>query len=533
MKAFLMYPDRDFDPERLLTRREKDLNPRSADQSLDLKQVLPPNEGALTQDLGLDILFRAMANDDRFLFDVAKVSILSLVSDPDIILYRQRILADCFGHESVVRDMYQLTIEAIAAERKNYWSSFGRYPSGTLHRAVEVLQMFIGKLKRLRGFADANAEKFKSDGFLRLFAMLKAELGDEYFQQVEDHLQRLKFDGGVLVSAHLGRGNKGTDYVLRKARDNRRNWIVRLFQPKPRYTYQLHPRDEAGAQALARLRDQGVNLVANALAQSTDHILSFFQMLRTELAFYVTCLNLRRKLSELGAPICFPSPGQHGERKLSFSGLYDVSLALSMKRKAVGNDLNADGKDLIIITGANTGGKSTFMRSIGLGQLMMQAGMFVPAGHFSAEVQERVFTHYKREEDVSMESGKLDEELKRASEIVGGLSSRSMVLFNESFAATNEREGSEIATQITKALLDSGVKVAFVTHLHEFASGLYDASMPNAIFLRAERLPDGTRTFRIVEGEPLNTSYGEDLYAMVFGPERGSIERNKALSMAG
>ena len=532
MKAFLMYPDRDFDPQQLLSRRERERHPRSSDPNLDLRSMLPPNEAALMQDLGLDILWNAMASGDNFLFEVAKVAILSGVNDPEVILYRQRILKDCLGEESIVREMYQIAIEGIAEERKNYWGSFSRYPAGTLHHAVEVLQMFVGKLRRLRRIADEYADHFQSDGFSRLFAMLKDELGDDYFVTIEDHLRRLKFRWGVLISAELGRGNKGSNYVLRRPHHDTRNWFLRIFQREPGYTYQLHPRDEAGAHALSALRDQGVNLVANALAQSTDHILSFFQMLRTELAFYVGCLNLQRQLSLLQEPICLPVPAPYGERKLSCSGLYDASLALSMKRKVVGNDLNADGRDLIVITGANTGGKSTFMRGLGLGQLMMQAGMFVAAESFSAEIRDGLFTHYKREEDATMESGKLDEELARMNGIVDQISSKSMVLFNESFAATNEREGSEIAAQITTALLERGVKVSFVTHLHEFASRLCRQRMSNAIFLRAERLPDGTRTFRMIEGEPLQTSYGEDLYEAVFGREVVS-EDNSALSLAG
>ncbi len=73
----------------------------------------------------------------------------------------------------------------------------------------------------------------------------------------------------------------------------------------PAYTFHLQPRDESGANALGELRDRGLNLVANALAQSNDHILSFFAMLRTELAFYVGCLNLREQLAKKGQPICF------------------------------------------------------------------------------------------------------------------------------------------------------------------------------------------------------------------------------------
>ena len=239
-------------------------------------------------------------------------------------------------------------------------------------------------------------------------------------------------------------------------------------------------------------------------------------MLRTELAFYVGCLNLHEQLAKKGEPICFPLPAASGERRHSFHGLYDVCLALTVKQKVVGNDVNADNKDLVIITGANQGGKSTFLRSIGLAQLMMQCGMFVPAESFCANVCDGLFTHYKREEDTTMKSGKLDEELSRMSDIVDNITSNSMLLFNESFAATNEREGSEIARQIICALLEKGVKVFFVTHLYEFAHGFYGQKMKNAIFLRAERQADGGRTFKIIEGEPLQTSYGEDLYEKVF-----------------
>jgi len=103
------------------------------------------------------------------------------------------------------------------------------------------------------------------------------------------------------------------------------------------------------------------------------------------------------------------------------------------------------------------------------------------------------------------------------SAIADRITSNSIVLFNESFAATNEREGSEIAGQITRALVEKGIRVFYVTHLYAFARGLYEGRAGSALFLRAERRDDGGRTFRIVEGEPLQTSYGEDLYDGIFG----------------
>jgi DNA mismatch repair ATPase MutS len=495
MKAFLMYRDRDFD----------------------LPQEYPPQEEALTQDLELNTLFNAMALGDEALLKVAKKVVLSSSSDLNTILYRQDILRDCLNNSPIVRDIYDIAVASIEREKTGYWSLLRDFPDTILHRSIEVLQMFVGALKELRNIADEHADQFQSEGFSTFFAMLKRELDDEYFATVQKHLRQLKFRDGVLISAEIGPGNKGANYTLRKPLDRKESWIERILAQKPRsYTFHLHPRDESGAKALSELNDRGINLVANALAQSTDHILSFFNMLRTELAFYIGCLNLDGKLEQKGEPMSFPLPVAPGERKHSFTGLYDICLALSLEHKIVSNDIKADNKDLAIITGANQGGKSTFLRSIGVAQLMMQCGMFVPAESFCANVCEGIYTHYRREEDTTMKSGKFDEELSRMSGIVEHLRGNSMLLFSESFAATNDREGSEIARQIVSALLERRIKVFFVTHLYEFAHGFYDQNMSNAIFLRAERQVDGGRTFKIMEGEPLQTSYGEDLYNRIF-----------------
>jgi len=501
VKAFLMYMDRDFD----------------------LKGEVSPNEAALTQDLELDTLFGAMAVGDKFLLEVAKKGVLTSLDEPEAILYRQHILADCLERSAIVREMYAIAVEAIEREKK-VWS-WGQYAEGMLHRSVEVIKQFVDLLKRLRQIADEHGAEFRSEGFTTLFRMFAKELDDEYLTSVEDHLRRLQFRDGILMSAELDDGIKGTRYVLRKPWDTKQSWMERLqtwgeqlfLRNHSVYEYQIADRDESGFRMLSELRGRGIGLVAGALGQSTDHLLSFFRMLRSELGFYVGCLNLRDRLAGKGEPICFPEPFAAGKAILSGRGLYDLCLSLSVKERVVGNDVSADDKLLVMITGANRGGKSTFLRGIGLAQLMMQCGMFVPAESFRANVCDGIFTHYKREEDSSMRSGKLDEELNRMSSIVDNMTPNSIVLLNESFASTNEREGSEIARQIVRALLETGIKVVYVTHLFDLAQGYYLAKMDSALFLRAERLADGRRTFRLVEGEPLPTSYGEDLYRRIFG----------------
>jgi DNA mismatch repair ATPase MutS len=265
------------------------------------------------------------------------------------------------------------------------------------------------------------------------------------------------------------------------------------------------------------MRDTGLASTAVALAESTEHVHRFFEQLRTELAFYIGCLNLHSALTAKGEPFCFPGPPAVGSPTLEARGLYDPALSLRIDGRAIGNDVAGDGKALLVITGANGGGKSTLLRAIGTAQLMMQAGMFVAADAYRADVRDAVLTHFRREEDPTLERGKLDEELARMSEIVDHVSGRSLVLLNESLSATNEREGSQIAREIVRALLERGVKVAYVTHLYDLAETFHRLGMPDALFLRAERGTDGDRPFLLTEAPPLPTSFGRDVYGRVFG----------------
>jgi hypothetical protein len=499
MKAFLLYRDRD----------------------IDLERELPTHAKELEEDLGLDAVLDAMARGDGYLRPLAEHVLLNSLADPDAIRYRQDALRDCLEHRDVVRELYALSVEALESKRKAQVMWFRDSPDALLAKAVRILEVLEEALRRLRGIADDHGADFRSEAFMRLFATLQQELDDDYLATVRHHLRELRLKRGALISASLGRGSRGTQFVLREPHD--RGLLERLMPGGPRsYSFAIPSRDEAGFQALAELRGRGINIAANALAQSTDHIVSFFAMLRAELGFYVGCLNLHEQLEELSEPTCVPEAADAGEVAFSASGLYDVALALHRGGQVVGNDVLADDKQLVVITGANEGGKSTFLRSAGLAQLMLQAGTFAPAESFRANTCSGVFTHFKREEDATMTKGKLDEELSRMSEIAERIAPAALLLCNESFASTNEREGSEIGRQVVGAMIEAGVKVLYVTHLFDLADSLYRQEDEGALFLRAERKEDGTRTFRVLPGEPLPTSFGKDSYRRVFGEKAAS-----------
>jgi DNA mismatch repair ATPase MutS len=484
------------------------------DEDLDLDGPLPPNEADLLADLELESLIEAMAEGDSLVQEVSKRVLLHGLADPEAIVYRQHILQDCLENPSAVRAIYELAVGSVQAERR-IWG-FASLPESVLYRSVQAMELFVERLRRLRDLAEDNATGVSSEGLTRLFAMLSSELDDEYLERIEAHLEELRFRRGVLVSARLGRGNAGTDYVLRQGTERR---LRERLNPRGRsgYSFEVSPRDEGGMRALKDLREKGIALVAEALAASVEHVRSFFELLASELAFYVGCLNLRERLASKGEPTCFPEAAAAGSSELWAEGLYDASLSLHLAERVVGNRIDADGRRLVVITGANQGGKSTFLRALGQAQLMMQSGMFVAAEAFRGEACTGVFTHYKREEDPTMEVGKFEEELGRMGEVAERIRPGGLLLCNESFAATNEREGSEIGRQVVRAMLDSGIKVVLVTHMYDLAHGLYRSGSQESLFLRADRRPDGSRTYKLVVGEPLPTSFGEDTYRRVFG----------------
>ena len=112
-----------------------------------------------------------------------------------------------------------------------------------------------------------------------------------------------------------------------------------------------------------------------------------------------------------------PAHVMHSEKlTLGFSGrnvLTDITVSLARG-------------SITALIGPTGSGKSTFLRSVGTAQLMMQAGMFVTADAFTANVRSGIFTHFTREEDATLTHGRLDEELTRMSTLVDHILERTV-----------------------------------------------------------------------------------------------------------
>ena len=477
----------------------------------------PPGAVDLQLDLGIPVILDAMASGDAYLRNVAEQVLSAPPLTPEQIGYRLDALDDCLRQPDAIRELYELAATAAQAKRRVHAWITTNHPGSILRSSVAILRDLTTYLERLHDFAIEHHGQFRSPGWTALLESIERDLGADYLLQVRGYLTQLEFTGGVVLTARLGPGCTGIDYSLREAGPT--PWWTRWNDALPHHhndTYHLPPRDENGGATLERIQDHGINTVANAAAQSTDHVLDFFRVLTFEVGFYLAGVHLHENLARIGVSTCRPTPETQQSRALTARGLVDVGLAVRSRQAPVGSDLDADGKGLIMVTGANQGGKSTLLRAIGLAQLMFDAGLFVAADHFRASPSAGVFTHYRRDEDTSLQHGKFDDELVRMSQLVDRLRPNAVVLLDESFSSTNEIEGSQVARDIVDSLVTAGIRVCYVTHLYQLSHGLAERHDPRHLFLRAPRDPDGLHPYRLVPAEPESTSYAVDQFRQVF-----------------
>lgn len=528
-------------------------------------------ERAVIQDLGLDTLFWAASRDvirdeeedrivalgeqDAFLESTMKKVMMTPLETEAQICYRQEILRDCLEQEAFIYELYHY-----AAGVLEDWDRLGRKAGNktgtrnsarTLITEIHVLQLFVTSLAKLKRLFEKFGDSLHAEGLLSLRKRLYEEFSDERQKDLQNILNGIAFyandkeheEGAwgrivnkprIILGCSLGDGLKLGGFHLEEVVTDRKKYRrpeslfsrAQNFVSNRTKTLVNIPRGTELAAQAEQLEFNTVRYIVSCCEPFVNAFSGFFQQLHIQAAFYRGAVNMAHHLWRFRIGYCYPAVGN--QETLRFRELKEAVMGLEQKRDPVGNTCDIAGKRLLIVTGANQGGKSTFLRSIGIAQVMMQCGLFVTADRYESGIFPSFFTHFTRREDSAMNSGRLDEELGRMSGIVDHLGPASMVLLNESFASTTEKEGSVIAYDVVKALTEAGVKVLTVTHLLSFAQRMYGELSSSrdcdVEFLSAQRLEDGRRTFRMIQHAPELTSFGLDLYEELIGPLENSLK---------
>jgi DNA mismatch repair protein MutS len=184
---------------------------------------------------------------------------------------------------------------------------------------------------------------------------------------------------------------------------------------------------------------------------------------------------------------------------------------------------------MCIITGPNNGGKSTYVKTVGLIQWMAQQGLFVPAKSARVSQVDGIYTHFVSPDDITEGEGRYLNELRRMRYIFENATPHSLVILDEPCGGTSYEEGKAQSRVILEGLANLGPTTYFTTHMHELARDL--PSTPG--FERARNLQaackyneDGSKlvyTYKIKPGVS-GKSYGMEL-AKETGLDRESLKK--------
>ncbi|XRP96390.1 DNA mismatch repair protein MutS [Methanocaldococcus sp. 16A] len=146
---------------------------------------------------------------------------------------------------------------------------------------------------------------------------------------------------------------------------------------------------------------------------------------------------------------------------------------------------------IILITGPNMAGKSTYLRMTALITIMAQIGCFVPAKYAVIGVVDRIFTRIGTVDDITRGYSSFMVEIAEVGQILRNATSKSLILLDEVGKSTGSRDGTSLAWAIVEYIHKIGAKTLFATHYHELAE--------------LESLLEGVKNyhFRIIEGETL------------------------------
>lgn len=225
---------------------------------------------------------------------------------------------------------------------------------------------------------------------------------------------------------------------------------------------------------------------------------------RLELSFLLALTALSDRVRKAGIPLTYPeiSAVPH----IDIRECYDITLLAKGEPRIVPNDVLFDrDAPLFYLTGANGGGKTTYLRTVGVAVLLFLVGAAVPCRKAVLYPLSGVYTHFPRDERFDGD-GRFADEKKRIAEILDVCGNDSLILLNETFATTSEETAVTQTEALAEQLYGSGCFGLYITHQHSL--GQSKIPFLNVI---VDSDDENRRTYKIARRRGGSSSYAQDI----------------------
>ncbi|MCO2278148.1 DNA mismatch repair protein MutS [Pseudomonas aeruginosa] len=429
------------------------------------------------KDLNLDQVVDAITAD-RHEYDLEPFFYTHL-DDLDAIVYRQEVMHDLLD-PGLLSDIQAFAAGMRAVRRLLVPEEKLYYPRQQQRSFVEAVRVYCDSLRQL---AQALAARpFESRGLHGLLVYLGRYLASERFAGLAGDTRHLLDGLGAINYSMLIKDNQvrvqryeptediseAIDRTFAKFRQG----DVRDYHAKFNEWPGMNHVEAAVLDMVAQLYPDVFAEQAEFCDKHADFLDVTMEVFDREVQFYLAYLAYIRPLVDAGMPFCFP--GVRVDSKTVFAhNAFDLALASRLVRNSnrlevVCNDFELSGQErILVVSGPNQGGKTTFARLFGQMHYLACIGCRVPAESAEMFLFDRLFTLFEKQERPGDLRGKLQDDLLRARDILDGASGRSLVLINEIFSSTTASDAAFLGQKILGRLIELDALCVCVTFIYE------------------------------------------------------------------